>query len=200
MKKIFLFLSILLIGCTNNRVKEPEQKIRCCPPTIVFQPCNNFTEKEAQQLAPKVMEFLENLTKVNLEYEILPSIQLSDTLKQNNRYRADKIIKYFKNKSNDHYVIITLIHDDISTTVRGIQDWGILGLSMQPYQTCVVSDFRLKNKKNDLWKVAVHEFTHTYFKLNHCNVDTCIMKDANGHAYFSNKNNFCRKCAEQCNI
>jgi len=60
----------------------------------------------------------------------------------------------------------------------------------------VVSDHRLKHNKSDLWKVATHEFIHTYYAYPHCPKDSshCLMKDAKGHADFRNKKDLCAFC------
>lgn len=118
------------------------------------------------------------------------------------RYRADKIINSLANKANINYVIIALTHDDISIPYKGKNDWGVLGLSLPPTYACVVSDYRLNHKLRDFWKVVIHEFIHTYHRYPHCPKDnsSCIMRDARGHADFSNKSTLCSDCDSVLNI
>ena len=207
-KYLIIMISLLLVGCKQTgetgSAHEKEEVSCLCPPTIVLQPCNRFTVAEAQQLVPSLRNFIEGYSGVELDFEVLPTLQLADTLrnKAQTRFRANKIIRAFERKANDHRVMIILTHDDISTTHKGHEDWGVLGLSMRPTYVCVASDFRLKKKKRDLWKVAAHEFIHTYHRYSHCPKadDHCIMKDAKGHANFGNKTKLCHYCDSVLNI
>ena len=196
MKSGLLFIllaALMLCGC-----KKTEHANCTCPPTIFLQPYDNYTQKEAMQLS-KVLEkkFLE-LYGVEFEFEVLPNKKLSADLMNDNktRYRADKIIDSLKDGAGDHKIIIALTHKDVSVPYKGKADWGVLGLSIHGTYTCVVSDYRLKNKKRDYWKVVTHEFTHTACNYGHCPDDNplCIMKDAKGKADFSNKEDFCETC------
>ena len=196
MKSGLLFIllaALMLCGC-----KKTEHANCTCPPTIFLQPYDNYTQKEAKQLS-KVLEkkFLE-LYGVEFEFEVLPNKKLSADLMNDNktRYRADKIIDSLKDGAGDHKIIIALTHKDVSVPYKGKADWGVLGLSIHGTYTCVVSDYRLKNKKRDYWKVVTHEFTHTACNYGHCPDDNplCIMKDAKGKADFSNKEDFCETC------
>ena len=189
----------MLCGC-----KKTEQANCTCPPTIFLQPYDNYTQKEAKQLS-KVLEkkFLE-LYGVEFEFEVLPNKKLSADLMNDSksRFRADKIIDSLKKEASDHRIMIGLTHKDVSVPYKGKPDWGVLGLSIHGTYACVVSDYRLKNKKRDYWKVVIHEFTHTACNYGHCPDDNplCIMKDAKGKADFSNKVGFCRTCREKINI
>ena len=153
----------------------------------------------------KVLEkkFLQ-LYGVEFEFEVLPNKKLSADLMNDNktRYRADKIIDSLKDGAGDHKIIIALTHKDVSVPYKGKADWGVLGLSIHGTYTCVVSDYRLKNKKRDYWKVVTHEFTHTACNYGHCPDDNplCIMKDAKGKADFSNKEDFCETCKKNITI
>ena len=173
MKSGLLF--ILLAALMLCGCKKTEHANCTCPPTIFLQPYDNYTQKEAMQLS-KVLEkkFLE-LYGVEFEFEVLPNKKLSADLMNDNktRYRADKIINSLKD-----------------------------GAGIHGTYTCVVSDYRLKHKKRDYWKVVTHEFTHTVCRYSHCPDDNplCIMKDAKGKADFSNKVEFCKTCKEKINI
>ena len=213
MKKVCFTLSllaILLMGCQGNKANKAEESnelpddIKCsCPPTVYLQPCNNFTQAEAKALIPKIKNVITESAHIELDFDVLPAIQLSDSLLNDakTRYRADKIIRSIK--ENHHDVIIVLTHQDISCTLRGKADWGVNGLSiMSNHYVCVVSDFRIKNKKRDLWKVAAHEFFHAYCGLPHCPDDdpNCLMQDAKGHPNYATKEHLCKNCTEKCKI
>lgn len=116
------------------------------------------------------------------------------------RLRADSLVKYLDNKNRNEFTI-GITNQDISCTVHGVQDFGVLGLSFlgHRYNSCVVSTFRLKNKK-DLWKLMAHEFTHGYFSQSHCKADDphCIMQDAKGkNPHFEIKDSLCNTCKKE---
>ncbi|MBQ6228486.1 MAG: hypothetical protein IJK08_08000 [Prevotella sp.] len=50
--------------------------------------------------------------------------------------------------------------------------------------------------------MATHEFFHAVCNMHHCPNDDprCIMKDAKGHADFSNKEHMCKTCKELCHL
>ena len=196
MKSGLLFIllaALMLCGC-----KKTEHANCTCPPTIFLQPYDNYTQKEAMQLSNVLEKKFLELYGVEFEFEVLPNKKLSAELMNDNktRYRADKIINSLKDGAGDHKIIIALTHKDVSVPYKGKADWGVLGLSIHGTYTCVVSDYRLKHKKRDYWKVVTHEFTHTACRYSHCPKDDplCIMKDAKGKADFSNKEDFCETC------
>lgn len=160
---------------------------------IDIQPMGNLTFLEAERISSILEEKFYKLLNLEAEIYVLPNRPLKKEYLNNKktRYRADKIINSFK---SDTYTII-LLHNDISIPYRSHNDWGILGLNLQPSKICIASDYRLSNKK-DFWKIIVHEFIHSYYNYKHCpyNNVNCIMKDANGKANFSNKNSLCKKC------
>lgn len=75
-----------------------------------------------------------------------------------------------------------------------------MGLSFMPNgKASIISTYRLRNKKDDLWKLAVHEFGHGYLNLPHCpqDIDSCLMQDAkHGNPHFELKTAFCEACFE----
>ncbi|MBP3788441.1 MAG: hypothetical protein J6I52_02340 [Prevotella sp.] len=173
-----------------------------CPNVKVsLQPYADFTQKEAMQLKNDLEKHLGLLIgEVGLQFEVLPNKPLAEELLNGagTRYRADKIINSLAKDANGQHVIIALTHKDISVSYKGKPDWGVLGLSLIPKKACVVSTFRVRNRK-DLWKVASHEFIHTCFEYQHCPDDNpkCLMKDAKGHADFSGKSTLCEKCSKR---
>ena len=200
-----LFLSTIgtLVSCEKGKSNEVEVDTLCsCPHVqISLQPLDNFTQKEAFNLKKDLEQHLEPMiADVGISIDVLPNKPLSNSLQNDahTRYRADKIIHSLEKDANSQHVIVGLTHKDISVSYKGRKDWGVLGLSLKPKKACVVSTYRVKNRK-DLWKVVSHEFIHTYFQYNHCpkDVPTCIMKDAKGHADFSNKNGLCETCQKE---
>lgn len=197
---IYVLLALLtLCGC-----KKAEQKSYMSPLTVCLQPYDNYTQQEAQQLREVLENNFIDLFGFELKFEVLPNKKLSADLMNDarTRYRADKIINSLKKEAGDHRIIIGLTHKDVSVPYKGKPEWGVLGLSIHGTYACVASTHRLKNKKRDFWKVVAHEFTHTACNYSHCPEDnpTCIMKDANGHADFSNKENFCETCRMEIKI
>ena len=194
-----LLAVLMLLGC-----KKTEDANCTCPPTIFLQPYENYTQEEAKQLSIVLEKECLELYGVEFEFDVLPNKKLSADLMNNSksRYRADKIIDSLKKEASDHRIMIGLTHKDVSVPYKGKPDWGVLGLSIHGTYACVVSDYRLKNKKRDFWKVVTHEFTHTACNYGHCPNDdpTCIMKDANGKADFANKVDFCKTCKEKIKI
>ncbi len=204
MKKIFFITALLLsvVGCKNSTNDSAWDDVICtCPPPIALQPCNTFTEEEAEKLIPQLEKFLLDETGNVFEFSVLPVIQLSDSLKNKakTRYRADNTIKAYQ-MPDGYEEVILLTHNDISLPYRGSDDWGVLGLSFRPnVYVCIVSDYRVKDKKN-LWKVVAHEFIHSYFSAPHCPNDNpeCIMKDAKGKARLAPQKYLCDDCKLVC--
>lgn len=202
MKKVccLFLMSLFLIGCSNQENNKIEYVDCLCPhATVYLQPYDIFTQKEANQLKRELEKHLEEILDGAFEIEVLPNKQLtSDFLGETKtKYRIDKIISSLKKDADTHKIYIGLTHKDICREEKnGVKDWGVLGSSIITSHACVVSTYRLKNKKRDLWKLATHEFIHTYYGYGHCPKDSthCIMKDAKGHADFSNKNNLCGYC------
>ena len=112
------------------------------------------------------------------------------------RYRADRLIRFLRNHTQEGDVSIGLTHKDISTTKGKYEDWGVMGLGYMPGKSCVVSSFRIrgKNKEEKFTKVVVHEFGHTR-GLDHCPVKDCLMRDAEGKDHLNEEKGFCDQCA-----
>jgi len=181
--------------------KEPVQVVDSTPyytTSIYIQPLDNYTQQEAIQLQAVLEQRFRDIFNEDFKFEILPNKKLSIDQMNDNKthYRADKIINSLSKKAVKHKISIGLTHRDISIPYKGRPDWGILGLAMHKVNGCVASTFRLKHKERDYWKVVTHEFIHTYYRFPHCPKDSshCIMKDAKGHADFSNKHDLCGYC------
>ena len=208
MRKSFVTLAVGLIiilmsscssGKKTNSTEDDSDTLCTCPPEsfvhIDLQPLGNFTQKEANLLKE---ELEKHLVPIYLsEIELLPKkdIPASCLYKPRNRYWAGNILGFLKqqNQGSD-FVTIGLTHRDISTSIHGNYNYGIMGLSFRPGNACVVSTFRLK-RKDDLWKVTTHEFLHSR-GLPHCKKDDlkCLMQDAHGKNTFYMKNGLCQDC------
>ena len=208
MRKSFVTLTvgliiILMSSCSRlkktSSTEDDSDTLCTCPPEsfvhIDLQPLGDFTQKEANQLKE---ELEKHLVPIYLsEIEVLPKkdIPASCLYKPRNRYWAGKILGFLKqqNQGSD-FVTIGLTHRDISTSIHGNYNYGIMGLSFRPGNACVVSTFRLK-RKDDLWKVTTHEFLHSR-GLPHCKKDDlkCLMQDAHGKNTFYMKNRLCQDC------
>ena len=195
-----LFFSLLLICCSKNQSSKVSEDV-CQHATICLQPFDNYSQQEAELLREvlenKFLEFFD----ADFEFEVLPNRQFTTDLMNDNktRYRADKIIWFLAKEASDRKIIIGLTHKDVSCSYKGIQDWGVLGLCLHGTHACVASDFRVKNKKRDYWKVVTHEFTHTFYHYSHCPKDdsTCIMRDAKGKPDLGKQNRLCDYCKSQ---
>ena len=198
-----LLTSLALLGCSESQSgKTSEEDVRPHA-TICLQPFDNYSQQEAEQLKEvlekKFMEFFET----DFKFEVLLNRHLTADLMNDNktRYRADKIIRSLAKEACKQKIIIGLTHKDVSCSYKGKQDWGVLGLCLHGTHACVASDFRVKNKKRDYWKVVTHEFTHTFYHYSHCPKDdpTCIMKDAKGKPDLGKQNKLCENCKKIIN-
>ena len=202
MKKVccLFLMSLLLLNCSNQENNKIEDVDCLCPhATVYLQPYDNFTQKEANQLKRELEKHLVEILDGAFEVEVLPNKQLTSEFlgETKTKYRIDKIINSLKKDADTHKIYIGLTHKDICREEKnGVKDWGVLGSSIITSHACVVSTYRLKNKKRDLWKLATHEFIHTYYGYHHCPKDDihCLMKDAKGKADFSNKKDLCDFC------
>lgn len=198
MKKIIYSLLFLAMASCGNKQEEHH----CAEPitSITIQPYGDISRNETLSMAKKLKQEIETQTEVIIEgMEILPNKELPKRLlnKTKTRYRAERILdgQLSQLKHGCENVIIGVTNQDISTTLRGKEDWGVQGLAYMGRDVCVVSTYRLKNKK-DLWKVAFHELFHAAFNYPHCPFDnpTCIMQDCHGVGNWKNKNSVCKQC------
>lgn len=208
MKRILWILLIgVVVGCIivymlyGLRPKpQLEQKDEGCPQTTVYlQPYDNFTQKEAERLKTELDKHLGDILDEAFRVVVLPNKLLSDSFlgETMTKYRIDRVIADMKGNADKHNIYVGVTHRDICMRNKnGVKDWGVLGCSISSNHACVVSDHRLKHNKSDLWKVATHEFFHTYYAYPHCPKDSshCLMKDAKGHADFRNKKDLCGFC------
>lgn len=160
---------------------------------IKYIALGNFTNTEIKQLISHLYDHGFNDYYGGGEYIAKPYKLNKTVMSKSGRIRADKILSATK-VPDSSTIIVYLTHQDICTPYKGRPDWGVLGLSFRGTRKCIISDYRLKNKKRDLWKVVLHEFGHAFLNLSHCNNPNCIMQDAKGKADFKNKNKICPNC------
>ena len=212
MKKLLLFIAgisiLFLAGCSNGNQSHGNEgmgdSLPADPPlgyVIELKPLGNFSRQKAEQLREELVKQLGIIFNTKPKAELEASVFVGDKkeipdsclYKPRNRYWAGKILKMLHG-GNHEIVNIGLTNRDISTSIHGHYNYGIMGLSFRPGDACVVSTFRLK-RKDDLWKVTTHEFLHSR-GLPHCkkNDPKCLMQDAHGKNTFYMKNGLCQDC------
>ncbi len=205
----FIFLALFSVTCTCIIVyflygllpKQQSYSIGdCCYHAIIYlQPYDDFTQKEANRLKTDLEKHIGNILDGAFTIQVLPNKALSDSFlgETKKKYRIDKVINSLKDNADEHNIYIGITHRDICQNYKnGFVDWGVLGSSISAHNACVASDYRLKNKNRDFWKVVIHELIHTFYDYPHCPMDSthCLMKDAKGKANFGNKNDLCGYC------
>lgn len=203
MKRIFYFLGVLLVlaSCTGNKESHVVVPVEEPQPVLLIQPYNDVTVQEAERLKAELERELPRLTGDDFKVKVLPVRQLPDSLKNDarTRFRADKILTWQTRNiavGNAPTTLLGFTHSDISLPYKGRADWGVLGLSFRGKRTAVISTYRVRDAKRNLWKVAAHEFIHAWYAYPHCpNADPlCIMQDAKGKPNFSNQTSLCDSC------
>ena len=219
---VFTFLTgCLLLSCTNNSKKDqntkvavPDVKVENTPPPtpapphcrLLMQPYGGFSQARAQSVADELKKTLATYVKdpIVIDVKVLPAKPLTRNLMNNDktRYRADKILSMQMNlKSQKDDMIIGLTDKDISATLHGYDDWGVIGLSKTGLSNSVLSTFRVKDK-SQFWKVVLHEFGHAYLGLPHCPNDDphCFMKDCNGKPDLAKERYLCDSCSNRIHL
>ena len=205
-----ILIALLFLGLTNcnqndskaeivkNRspknkvlaVKKIESIKKIKSSIFIIQPFDGISENQ-------VTYIYNELKKVIPQVVLNPSIPLPSRAyyKPRNRYRADTLNFFLKERTKNGYVTIGLTNKDISTDNGNIVDWGVMGLAYMPGKSCTVSPFRLskKNINEQFFKVAIHELGHTQ-GLDHCLNNTCIMTDAKGKNNTDREKGFCARC------
>lgn len=198
---IILGIAILLLnGCsgrnnTENTDGRSDDTLCVCPPSglvVELQPMGDFSRKEAEQLEKELTEHVYNVYGI-ASGGIAPTIKMpaSCYYAPRKRYWAGKLLRYIHSEAD---VTIGLTHQDISTSIHGQYNYGIMGLSLRPGKASIVSTYRVKHRENR-WKVTAHEFFHAC-GLPHCPKDNphCLMQDAHGKDTFNQKECLCKDC------
>ncbi len=218
-----LILSLLLSSCKKSIINGEEDVFEHGPPviTVFLVPMDGMSAKEMNQLKEDFQTYFTDKLWEPYIVELLEPMATPDSCRNDakTRLRADKMLrtlhdkysdiakKKAKEKDSKHwaYHIVGVTNKDISTTVHGKADYGVLGLSFlgQNYgDASVVSTYRLKRKK-DLWKLTAHEFCHGFYGCPHCKNDDphCLMADAKGgNPHFEIKESLCLDCGSFCVI
>lgn len=184
-------LIVLITGCTHRDDPYlPPRKIVVNKEksSITIQPFGDFPTHYIDYVVNRLKPIVD-------EIKIAAPVAFPQLAyyKPRNRYRADSLIDWLKKGTDRNHVILGITSKDISTTKGQHNDWGIMGLAYRPGKACVVSSFRLKNKRDELFKVAIHELAHTQ-GLPHCPIKSCYMRDAEGGNHTAQENGFCNDC------
>lgn len=157
---------------------------------IVVQPFAKFSKEEVQAIVTQI-------SALGAEVVLRDNLPIPESFYYipRNRYRADSLIRYLKTRVGEDSIIVGVLNEDISTTKGDVADWGVMGLGYRPGNSCVVSSFRINNKKRaeQMYKVVVHEIGHTE-GLDHCPEKTCLMRDAEGGNPLDEEKDFCKQC------
>ncbi len=211
-------MGCLAWSCSNNakRIKNVEIVQKTAPkptpkPTteqsgphcrLLIQPYGNFSQAKAQEVSTQLVAALnKHMSGLAVtEVKLLPNKPLTTALMNDGktRYRARKILDQQQGQlQQPGDVIIGLTNKDISTTLHGHDDFGILGLSYMNKSNSIISTFRVKDK-SQFWKVVLHEFGHGFLGLPHCpnNDRSCFMVDANGKPNLPPERHFCDLCSK----
>lgn len=199
---------LCLTSCKQNSsvLEELTSDTLCsCPHSFLhFLPYGDFTKAEAQRIVDDMQKNMPILfDELGLQVTILEPTELPTMAysKQYGRYRADSLLRYENRLKKKDIILMGLTHKDISTTVHGVKDFGIIGYSLCPGQSSVVSTCRIP-KCEWAWKTVAHEYLHA-LGVPHCPNDdpACIMCDAKGKApKYAQKVGLCHDCAKKAGI
>lgn len=222
--KIILFSLIFVMimsGCKSKNTNNEDEEFYHGPPyiTVCFVPMDGVSKGEVAKL---MKDFKEKFTESQFEPYFIDSFEQVVTPdscmnRKYNRLDANKVIAFLNHRYTDSakekaikngednaptlYYIIGVTDKDISTAVHGKENYGILGLSyLGSGKASIISTYRLL-RKQDLWKLATHEFCHGFYSAKHCPKDnpSCIMADAKGgNPHFEKKDSLCITCANWC--
>jgi len=181
---LIICIGFIFSSC-NNRHRVPPNGF-----LINLQPFENISSQEVNYVFTEIKKVYSNI-RINRPV----ALPRAAYYLPRNRYRADSLIKYLSSITPDGEVTIGLTNKDVSTTKDNMYDWGVMGLGYCPGNACVSSTFRLsKNEKlMQLFKVSIHELGHTQ-GLQHCEVKSCFMRDAEGRNPTNEEKEFCFKC------
>lgn len=216
MKKTIILILVgivafMLNGCAHGSQKEAseclEDSLPADPPmgyVIELRPLGDFSQEKAKQVRVEFVKQMALLFPDQPKSWLEASVYVSENkeipatclYKPRNRYWAGAILRMLHDShgGNPDIVTIGLTNRDISTSIHGQYNFGVMGLSHRPGDACVVSTYRLK-RKDDLWKVAMHEFLHSR-GMPHCKKDDikCLMQDAHTKNTFNMKHALCADC------
>jgi len=201
---VYLFpisLCFFLLGCRNE---TDNQKVHATKVNLISTGRYNSTEPITIDILPfedTPPEIISSLFETLRHF--CPNVQVKSIIafpenafyEPRHRYKADSLINFLSSITPVNHVSIGITVKDISTTNGKIPDWGVMGLSFQPGNACIVSTFRLNkgNLLDQLFKVSIHELGHTQ-GLDHCEMKSCYMRDAEGKNTTDQEIAFCPRC------
>lgn len=187
---ILWITSILFLNCQRKSDSSREQEKQEPSQVIYVQPLGNVDAATIHTITERLSAFFPSVQiqkpKPLPQHAYYPARQ---------RYKADSLLRFLSNHTENGHKIIGITSKDISTSKGNIADWGVMGLGYRPGNACVASTFRLsaKNKNEQLFKVCIHELGHT-FGLDHCPEKTCYMRNAEGGNPTDEEKGFCTSC------
>lgn len=217
---ISLLLMVSFASCTQKSHEQTAEYEHPAPPviTVCFVPLDGVNSADIKKVS---VDFASKFASRQWEpyiIQVLEASKIPDSCfnSTHTRYSASKVISFLENKyakiaqtkamanspdNNWAFHIIGVTDRDISASVHGKADYGILGLSYlnnSRINSSIISTYRIRRKK-DLWKLAVHEFCHGFYNAPHCYDDHCIMCDAKGgNPHYEIKDSLCVNCASFC--
>lgn len=199
---VLLLMICLFVGCNNPGSlpgKVSDAMIGTSEDTLVFVPLDGVAVEKTASYAKEVCGILKELfPDYKFRCDILDADRIPNTCLNDakTRFRAVKVMDWLKARSSKHKTIIGVTNKDISTTIHGVDDYGILGLSYRPGKVCINSTYRVKDKSM-MHKLILHEFLHSK-GFKHCPDDEpkCYMKDAKGKPNLKAQNGLCSTCSK----
>lgn len=160
--------------------------------SIVVVPMGKIDEKLVEQTVQKLKESGMQVTLS--KKESMPTVSYYAPRK---RYRADNIIATLQKRAGKNIYYMAITSEDVSTSVHGHKDFGVMGLGYVGGNASVVSSFRIKNK-NLLYRIAWHELGHNK-GIDHCPSKNCMMMDAEKKDRTKEMLFLCDKCKKKWN-
>jgi archaemetzincin len=189
----FLFLAALLIGCSET-AESPATKMKAGSTAkgllIKVLPLGTVDDRLIAEAVAALKKYTVNV--VLLKQQALPAHAY---YRPRNRYRADSLIKWMAAKALPGEVYVGLTQTDISTKKDPYADFGVMGLGYLPGRACIISSYRLRDKRN-FYKVVLHEAAHTA-GLSHCPEQSCFLRDAKGGDPTGEETGFCLTCQKK---
>lgn len=211
---ILMVLGLSAAGLTSCGMREEKPAV-----TVVLVPLDGISADEIGRLKTDFEEKFAGKRRETFCVKVLDGMRIPDSCRNDNgtRFRADKVIRMLtseyrgqarelarrETRQSQTYYIVGVTNRDVSISIHGFADYGVLGLSyLRNGRASVISTYRLKDG-NDLWKLAAHEFCHGFYHMPHCKADDphCLMRDAKGgNPHFESKELLCADCDSRCEL
>lgn len=197
MKGLWLLLLLLMLwSCRQGNLKYGDGR----PYRVGILAFGRLSESH-QALVRQACGHLGN-TDIPVTIAQLPGLKENPDFyyRPRQRYRADKLLNALAGRYSElktAYDYLLLVTDEpVSTSVHGVKDYGICGLSRLGGNFSVVSSWHLPD---DLFVQTIrHEWGHAVPGIAHCRHPRCIMNDADGKAaHLKGHTRFEAECAER---